>query len=135
MFESGIGSSVLTIKSNNLFGIKDYGWTGKIIQIRTEEYLHGGYINILAPFRVYVNWNESIEDHANFLIQNSTYKNHGVFISKTYQEQAQALQNAGYATDPNYAKSLVTLIKEYSLNKYDAIKYINPTKTVVESNL
>ena len=31
MIESGIGSSVLTIKSNNLFGIKDYGWTGKFI--------------------------------------------------------------------------------------------------------
>lgn len=27
--------------------------------------------------------------------------------------------------DPNYTKSLVTLIKEYSLNKYDAIKIEN----------
>ena len=121
MLESGTGSSGLTTKANNLFGIKAFNWTGKTIQMVTTEYLQGMDVSILAPFRAYDNWNESIDDHSNFLMQNSTYAESGVFTSKTYQDQAQALQNAGYATDPNYAKSLVTLIKEYNLNKYDAM--------------
>ena len=121
MLESETGSSGLTTKANNLFGIKAYGWTGKTVQMMTKEYLQGLDVSILAPFRAYDSWNESIDDHANFLTQNSTYTQNGVFTSKTYQEQAQALQNAGYATDKNYAKLLVTLIKEYNLNKYDAM--------------
>ena len=121
MLESGTGSSGLTTKANNLFGIKAYSWTGKTIQMTTKEYLQGMEVSILAPFRAYDNWNQSIEDHTNFLMQNSTYVEHGVFTSKTYQEQAQALQSAGYATDPNYAKSLITLIKQYNLDKYDGV--------------
>jgi stage II sporulation protein P len=85
----------------------------------TKEHVQGVDIEVLAPFRVYQNWNQSIEDHAQFLMQNSTYAQHGVFTAKTYQEQAQALQDAGYATNPNYAEMLVTLIKEYNLDKYD----------------
>jgi stage II sporulation protein P len=121
MLESGTGSSGLTRKANNLFGIKAFAWTGKTVQMMTTEYLQGMDVSILAPFRAYDNWNESIDDHTNFLMQNSTYTENGVFTSKTYQEQAQALQNAGYATDPNYAKLLVTLIKEYNLDKYDVM--------------
>lgn len=121
MLESGTGSSGLTTKANNLFGIKAFSWTGKTIEMMTKEHLQGIDVSILAPFRAYDNWNESIKDHTTFLMQNSTYTKNGVFTSKTYQEQAQALQNAGYATDPNYAKSLVTLIKQYNLDKYDGM--------------
>lgn len=121
MLESGTGSSGLTTKANNLFGIKAYSWTGKTIQMMTSEHLQGMDINVSAPFRAYDNWNESIKDHTIFLMQNSTYAEHGVFTSKTYQEQAQSLQNAGYATDPNYARSLVTLIKQYNLDRYDGM--------------
>ncbi|HEY8889330.1 MAG TPA: glycoside hydrolase family 73 protein [Clostridium sp.] len=119
MLESGTGSSGLTSKANNLFGVKAYDWTGKTVQMMTKEHVQGIDIYVLAPFRAYDNWNDSIEDHADFLIQNSTYTQNGVFTSKTYAEQAQALQNAGYATDPNYAISLVILIKQYNLDKYD----------------
>lgn len=119
MIESGTGSSGLTSKANNLFGIKAYNWTGKTIDMMTKEHVQGIDIYILAPFRAYDNWNESIQDHADFLMQNRIYTEHGVFTSRTYEEQAQALQNAGYATDPNYATSLVILIKQYSLYKYD----------------
>jgi len=119
MLESGTGSSSLTSKANNLFGIKAYNWTGKTIEMMTKEHIQGIDVYVLAPFRAYDNWNESIQDHANFLMRNNTYTKNGVFTSKTYVEQAQALQNAGYATDPNYAASLVILIKQYNLDKYD----------------
>jgi len=119
MLESGTGSSGLTSKANNLFGIKAYNWTGKTVQMITKENVQGIEVYVLAPFRAYDNWNESIQDHADFLMQNSTYTENGVFTSKTYVEQAQALQNAGYATDPNYANTLIILIKQYNLDKYD----------------
>ena len=119
MLESGTGSSGLTSKANNLFGVKAYNWSGKSVQMMTKEHVQGIDVDVLAAFRAYDNWNESIQDHVNFLIHNSTYTEHGVFTSKTYEEQAQALQSAGYATDPNYAMSLVLLIKQYNLDKYD----------------
>jgi len=119
MLESGTGSSALTSKANNLFGVKAYNWNGKTIQMMTKEHVQGIDVYVLAAFRAYDNWNESIQDHANFLMLNRTYAEHGVFTSETYEQQAQALQNAGYATDPNYATSLITLIKQYNLEKYD----------------
>ena len=119
LLESGTGSSGLTLKANNLFGVKSYNWTGNTIQMMTKEHVQGIDIYVLAAFRAYDDWNESIKDHANFLVHNRTYTEHGVFTAVTYEEQAQALQNAGYATDPNYATSLVILIKQYNLDKYD----------------
>ncbi|MCB2295893.1 glucosaminidase domain-containing protein [Clostridium algoriphilum] len=117
--ESGTGSSGLTTKANNLFGIKAYNWLGNTIQMMTKENAQGIIIEVLAPFRAYNNWDESIQDHTSFLLQNARYSQYGVFTSKTYAEQAQALQNAGYATDSNYARLLVTTIKQYGLDKYD----------------
>ena len=38
---------------------------------------------------------------------------------KNYKEAAQALQDAGYATDPTYADKIIHVIEEYNLNKYD----------------
>lgn len=122
MLESSTGNSALTRKANNLFGIKAYNWTGKTIKMQTEEHNHGADVVTMGTFRSYDNWGESIEDHTNFLIENSTYKHHGVFKATNFTEQAESLQAAGYATDPDYAKELVTLIKEYNLDKYDSVK-------------
>ena len=102
--ESGTGGSGLTSKANNLFGIKAYNWAGKSVGMNTKEQVQGITITVLAPFRAYNNWEESIQDHTNFLTQNKRYAEYGVFTAKTYSEQAQALQNAGYATDSNYAR-------------------------------
>lgn len=119
MLESGTGSSSLTTSANNLFGIKAYNWAGKTTTMMTNEQTQGVVITISAPFRAYNSWEESIQDHTSFLTSNKRYAQFGVLTAKTYSQQAQALQNAGYATDVNYAKSLVTIIKEYNLNKYD----------------
>ena len=42
-----------------------------------------------------------------------------VLSADNYVEAAQALQQRGYATDPNYAQKLISLIKTYNLDKYD----------------
>lgn len=119
IIESGWGKSMLAEKYNNLFGIKAYNWSGPSAMMPTSEDENGTHIKITAPFRVYSSWADSIEDHGKFLVQNSVYKNAGVFSSKDYIEQAFALKKAGYATESNYAIMLINCINQYNLNQYD----------------
>lgn len=119
ILESGWGKSGLAKKANNLFGIKAYNWSGPYIEMPTNEEYSGMTVTIMDKFRVYPNWQDSVIDHGKFLTENSTYKNHGVFSSKNYIEQANALKVAGYATESDYPTLLITLIKEFSLDKYD----------------
>lgn len=120
ILESGSGDSSLSQKYNNLFGIKaDSSWTGQKVNLPTKEDYGGAVVIINADFRVYNNWSDSIEDHGKFLKENSTYSEHGVFTASDYVGQANALQAAGYATDPTYAAQLIGIIKEYNLAQYD----------------
>ena len=53
------------------------------------------------------------------LKENQRYTNAGVFTASTPEAQAQALKNAGYATDPNYVSKLTGIINNYNLKVYD----------------
>lgn len=106
--------------SNNLFGIKcSDNWDGECSFAGTSEYGSGGYYNITDAFRVYPSVEESINDHSNFLIVNDIYAQAGFFNTTSYVEQAQALQSAGYATDPTYASTLISHIENYGFDKWD----------------
>ena len=61
-----------------------------------------------------------MKDHTYFLQQYKRYAN--VFTAKTPEEQANALQNAGYATDPNYAGKLISIINTYNFKRFDEKK-------------
>lgn len=118
--ESGWGKSSLAAKYNNLFGVKaSSSWTGKVVELPTQEEVDGGIITITAKWRVYDSWTDSVLDRIKFLLENSTYRNNGVFEAKNYIEQAEALQRAGYATDSSYAAKLIQTIQTYSLYIYD----------------
>ncbi|MFP5081622.1 glycoside hydrolase family 73 protein [Pedobacter sp. JCM 36344] len=117
------GASLLAKKYNNHFGIKaSAGWIGATILMNTKEFIRGAYITVKAPFRAYRNLTDGFKDRCNFLIKNSRYEKNGVFKAATAADQARALQKAGYATDPNYANSLISLIKLYGLEKFDVEK-------------
>jgi len=115
------GSS-LAKEGNNLFGIKaDKSWKGEVITKRTREVdKNGKEYFIITNFRKYNNPDSSIKDRVSFLLQNKRYFNAGVFNSKTPYEQANALQRAGYATDPLYAKLLANIINKYDLTTLDS---------------
>ena len=109
---------------NNLFGIKaDSSWKGEYVTLETFEFYD---TKIEDKFRVYSNKNQSLKDHAKFLVDNQRYKKYGVFEAKTYIEQAYALQNAGYSTaednsgQKRYAKDLIELIRQYNLQLIDS---------------
>lgn len=123
--ESNNGNSVLASKYKNHFGIKaGSSWTGKSVNLATKEVINGSTINIQDNFRVYNTVEESYNDRVRFLIENPRYTNAGVFTAKTSLEQLQALQNAGYATDPNYANTLNSVLERENLGMLDkAIAY------------
>ncbi len=120
ILESGNGQSPLAKKYNNHFGIKaSRDWKGKVIDMRTREVFNGKDVYIKDGFRWYDNEIDSFKDRVAFLKVNSRYTQHGVFTAKTPEAQARALQRAGYATDPDYAKTLIWLIKTYNLKELD----------------
>lgn len=123
ILESGWGESELTVKSNNLFGIKaDSRWKGDIYKIKSKENYDDEYV---SAFRSYDHMEDSIHDHGKFLSENIRYKEQGLFEAKNYINQAKALQNAGYSTvkdnDGNliYSDKLIRVIRDYNLMSYD----------------
>ncbi len=71
-------------------------------------------------FRAYASATDSFNDHGNFLITNSRY--HEAFNHTDDGRQfAREIGRAGYATDPNYADTLISIINQNNLTQYDAV--------------
>ena len=96
--------------SHNLFGIKAGGnWQGPTTHTRTTEYQQGQPQKTTAPFRVYGSWQQALRDYGELL---STPRYRAVSRAGNAEQGAYALQQAGYATDPHYARKLVAIIRQ-----------------------
>lgn len=97
--------------SHNLFGIKaGPEWKGKSVQAVTTEYVNGVAQRRVEKFRAYDSYADSFKDYARLLSNNPRYEK--VMASAGDATKfAQGLQRAGYATDPNYAAKLTSIIK------------------------
>lgn len=100
--------------SYNLFGIKaGSNWNGKVAEVTTTEYHDGVPSKQAEKFRAYGSYAEAFSDYAHLLRDNPRYA--GVIQQGQGAEAAaHALQNAGYATDPNYADKLVRVMNRIS---------------------
>ena len=117
ILESGWGSSTLSVKAKNLFGIKAFDdWTGAYTTMDTTEYYNGMRQTVTARFRAYDSFNESIKDHTKLLL---TERYRAVREASNYRDACYALKNCGYATDPSYPQLLITLIEQNNLTQYD----------------
>jgi flagellar protein FlgJ len=102
----------------NIFGIKaDASWTGPVTLQETHEVVNGQTITIQAKFRAYDGWLGSILDHAQFLLTNPRYKS--AFAWTDGASFAKAVAAAGYATDPQYAAKIVSIINAHKLTALD----------------
>lgn len=107
--ESGDGTS--TIGDFNCFGIKGVGSRGSI-SCATTEYSGGRAFRTQAAFADFGSWDEAIDAHADLFNQ--------PVYSEAMQHKhdpiafAQAL-NGRYATDPNYAATLIQTMREQGL--------------------
>lgn len=111
ILESSAGKSSLATKGNNHFGIKCHkDWKGESM-LRDDD----------APnecFRVYNTAEESYRDHSIFL-KRERYKPLFKLDLTDYKGWAKGLRQCGYATDPNYAARLITIIERYALYNFD----------------
>jgi flagellum-specific peptidoglycan hydrolase FlgJ len=115
--ETGYGKSVPTdidtgTYSYNLFGIKGVGSAGSVT-VWTHEVEHGVRVKIKDKFQAYHSFEESIAGRSDFFRKNKRY--HHLFNSTDPNDWANGLQSSGYATDPDYAKKLIAIIKIWSL--------------------
>jgi flagellum-specific peptidoglycan hydrolase FlgJ len=115
ILESNWGKSGLSVRSNNLFGIKGKGTLGGDIYA-TKEYDGKKYITINAEFRKYRNWSESVSDHTKLLLRPRYERLKGV---TDYKKACQIIKDCGYATDHQYPQKLIRVIEAYKLFEFD----------------
>ncbi len=110
MIEGGSGEP-----SHNLFGIKaDHRWQGDAVDITTTEFREGVPMSERAAFRAYPDYESSFRDYVAFLESNPRYRD--VLASADRPELfAQKLQDAGYATDPEYGAKIRRIMNGDSL--------------------
>ncbi len=113
--ETGWGSSSIG-DAKNMFGIKGTGPAGST-RVSTQEFVNGRMITIQDSFRKYHSWQESFDDHAK-LLTNSRY-GYALKYNKDPNRYAQEIHKAGYATDPNYASKLISIMKSNNFYKWD----------------
>jgi flagellar protein FlgJ len=98
--------------SFNLFGIKAGSqWSGASVNVPTLEFEEGIAVRKVERFRAYESPAESFRDYARLIGGNARYEN-AVGTGDNVAAFASALQQGGYATDPNYARKLVAVANE-----------------------
>lgn len=119
LIESSKGNSGLTVKANNLFGIKG-SYNGQSVKMLTTEYIGGIPQKVYADFRKYPSWQESISDHSGLFLRAQRYAN--LRGCKDYKTACRNVQADGYATSPTYADTLIKTIETYQLYTWDGIE-------------
>lgn len=121
--ESGWGGSSLSQSPyHNLFGIKG-SYNGQTVYMNTLEYLNGQWVTMKEPFKKYPSYAQSFADNAATLrnvVIGGQYYYRGAWKSNTSSyRDATAWLTGRYATAPNYASALNTIIESYNLTRFD----------------
>jgi flagellar protein FlgJ len=102
--------------SFNLFNIKaDSRWQGHSVNVPTIEYRDGVAQKESANFRRYDSIGESFDDYLNFIKQPRYEK--ALTVVDNSAAYVNELQQAGYATDPSYAKKINAIINDYFVSQ------------------
>ena len=113
IFESACGKSRLAVEGNNHFGIKCHEWEGDTILIDDDE--------LQECFRKYASVEDSYNDHSLFLTNRKRYSNLFQLDIMDYQSWARTLKQDGYATNPQYADRLISLIERFNIARLDTL--------------
>ncbi|RRS09052.1 flagellar assembly peptidoglycan hydrolase FlgJ [Pseudoalteromonas sp. J010] len=118
--ETGWGKHIISkhdgSSSFNLFNIKADGrWDGESAKKSTLEFEGGLPVKKQAHFRAYHSLEQSFNDYVSFLQENPRYKQ---ALAKADDSHAylDELQSAGYATDPNYANKIKSVLKRIDIS-------------------
>lgn len=112
--ETGWGEHVIRDnkgeQSFNLFNIKaDSRWQGNSVAVPTIEYVDGIAQREVASFRRYPSIEDSFTDYQAFLNQPRYEK--ALSVAHNSNQFITELQEAGYATDPEYANKIQRILR------------------------
>ena len=96
--------------SYNLFGIKaGADWSGAALKRVSLEYRDGLLHNEVSRFRAYDSPASSLSDYVDFIRSNPRYQQ---ALASAGDDRAyiRAIQDAGYATDPEYADKVIGIL-------------------------
>lgn len=100
--------------THNLFNIKaTRSWDGATAEATTTEYDNGVASKQTERFRAYGSYAEAFKDYARMISNSPRYA--GVVGQNDPAAFARGLQQAGYATDPQYASKLERIINGSTL--------------------
>lgn len=127
ILESSSGKSGLAARPNyNIFGMKG-AYNGDSVAFNTMEQDNAGKsYNVMASFKKYPSYHESLDDYAKLLkdgidsdpiYYRPTWKSE----TKSYVDVINYLQGH-YATDKSYSHKLNEIIETYNLTTYDSMK-------------
>jgi flagellar protein FlgJ len=92
--------------SHNLFGIKSgSSWSGPEATVRTLEFQQGVLAHTTDNFRAYGSPAQGFADYVQLLTADPRYQS-VLAAGADASRYAQALQDSGYASDPNYAQKI-----------------------------
>lgn len=101
------------LNAKTLFGIKGDG-----VVLDTTEYINGDYVNVKDSFKAYPSISASVQG----LYELMQWSNYDRATSCTdYEEECRMIQACGYATDPNYADKLISIVNSYHLTMFNNI--------------
>ncbi len=137
ILESGWGRSGLTTKYHNYFGIKCSALVSPYqkgcVALKSYEYVKGKKKLYVSRFRVYSSMEKSFLDHGRLLDYADRY-NAAFAFTNNPDQFIREVHKAGYATDPNYSKSVIALMKRYNLYRFDTttpVPSIDPNAALI----
>ena len=126
--ESAYGTSPKMKRANAILGVKvgksraHFGkaWKDKAYSTKTKECYDGKtYVNITDMFRAYDSIADAVEDYYDMLASCSRYRE--CLKQPDPQKCITAIKNGGYATEPDYITTIMSIIKKYNLAQYDRV--------------
>lgn len=113
--ETGWGRAMIQTadgrSANNFFGIKaDHRWQGESAKTTTTEFFDGRAMTVTAPFRAYDSPYASFQDYADFISSSDRYQA-ALSVAEHPEQFVRAIQEAGYATDPEYAQKIIRIAR------------------------
>lgn len=132
--ETGWGKSIIRSgeggSTHNLFGIKAHGWGGASANVTTSEFVQGTKVKEKADFRSYDSFEQSFNDYVDFLQSNGRYSQ-ALQATANPDRFVNELQQAGYATDPNYARKISQIAQK--MQTYQQVASVELPRTNVRA--
>lgn len=112
--ETGWGSSELSVKANNFFGIKNLLNEGPSYCVWHSDYVEGkGMVEAYDCFKQYSSPLMSFLDYMEHVYSKACYADMMENVNPSFDDWIRIVEDCGYATDPEYGSKLKQIKQRY----------------------